>query len=390
MDQSSNESILLLSTADWDAPLWTNKQYMACELALSYDVTYVESLGLRRPQLTRRDARRALSRLLSRDDPLARGLPRKRPEKLRIVAPRVIPYHSKLTYGLNRRLVHRIAGEWIAGPSNSKLLWSYSPITYGLEDYGPVVYHCVDLLGAYPGIDMDAIRRGETRLAEVGATAVASSPEVRVHLEALGFRRVIEWLNVAETEAFLVEPATEREPNLVVFGGNISPYKFDCSYVAALKDQCPAADIVLAGPIAEGGGREWSDLSKLRDLGVRFTGRLSIHELAALFNRASVGIIPYLLNDYTRGVLPLKVNEYLASGLPVVASPLPSLGSGDQDVIVASSPDIFAQEVISRLGRIDPLSVKRRRDRAASGSWTGRGRQARALVQELVAGGGRG
>lgn len=283
-----------------------------------------------------------------------------------------------------------MAREWIAGPSHSKLLWTYSPLTYGLEDYAPVVYHCVDLLGAYPGIDMEAIRRGECRLAEVGATAVASSPEVRAHLDGLGFERVIEWLNVAETGPFLSAADAQREPNLVVFGGNISPYKFDCSYVAALKNQWPAADVVLAGPIAEGGGREWSDLSELRHLGVQFVGPLSIHGLAELFSRASVGIIPYLINDYTRGVLPLKVNEYLAAGLPVVASPLPSLAAGDQDVIVADSPDSFAQEVISRLGGIDRLSVERRRERASAGSWSGRGSQARALVQELVAGGGGG
>ena len=48
--------ILLLATADWDHPLWTNKQHVACSLAArGHRVLYVESLGLRAIQPTGRD-----------------------------------------------------------------------------------------------------------------------------------------------------------------------------------------------------------------------------------------------------------------------------------------------------------------------------------------------
>ena len=43
-----NKDILILSTADWDCPIQTNKQYIAKELSeLGYRVLYVESLGIR-------------------------------------------------------------------------------------------------------------------------------------------------------------------------------------------------------------------------------------------------------------------------------------------------------------------------------------------------------
>jgi hypothetical protein len=39
---------VVLSTADWDHPLWTNKQHVAVSLAgLGHRVVYVDSLGLR-------------------------------------------------------------------------------------------------------------------------------------------------------------------------------------------------------------------------------------------------------------------------------------------------------------------------------------------------------
>ena len=40
--------VILLSTADWDHPLWTNKQHLAVSLAdAGHRVLYIDSLGVR-------------------------------------------------------------------------------------------------------------------------------------------------------------------------------------------------------------------------------------------------------------------------------------------------------------------------------------------------------
>ena len=55
---------VVLATADWDHPLWTNKQHVACALAAEGErVLYVESLGLRSVQAKTQDFRRILRRL---------------------------------------------------------------------------------------------------------------------------------------------------------------------------------------------------------------------------------------------------------------------------------------------------------------------------------------
>ena len=39
----------IISTADWDSPIQTNKQYVSKELAkLNYRILYIESLGIRK------------------------------------------------------------------------------------------------------------------------------------------------------------------------------------------------------------------------------------------------------------------------------------------------------------------------------------------------------
>ena len=97
--------VTVLSTADWASDVWTNKQYLTQGLVdAGYGVTYIESLGLRRPRLSSHD----LSRLMSR---LSRTPP-ERPEAFEgasptVVRPRVIPLHS---LGVARRLSRQAFG----------------------------------------------------------------------------------------------------------------------------------------------------------------------------------------------------------------------------------------------------------------------------------------
>lgn len=384
----SGARVLMLSTADWSAPLWTNKQYMACELAREFDVVYVESLGLRRPELSWRDLERIASRARRMVRPTEPGdatTPRPRPARLEVRSPRVIPYHRGAVARLNRWSLNRLAADW--SEVSGRVLWTYSPVTYGLERGARTVYHCVDLLGAQPGFDPDLIDRAERELARSGALGIASSREVAVHLRAQGFDRVVEWPNVADVDVFVdaARQGQPREARTVVFGGNITEHKVDTDVLEAVLDRVPDVRVVLAGPIAEGGGGEWEGLRRLRSRGAELVGRRSLTELADLYATASVAVIPYRLNDYTRGVLPLKVPEYLAAGLPVVATALPSLDPVDGDVVIAHDADEFVALVGRMIERgVDDVDVGRRRSLAEARSWGVRGAEARALVASLL------
>ena len=55
---------VVLATADWDHPLWTNKQHTAITLAeAGHRVLYVESLGIRPPRVGAADRLRIARRL---------------------------------------------------------------------------------------------------------------------------------------------------------------------------------------------------------------------------------------------------------------------------------------------------------------------------------------
>ena len=94
-DGVRRKDIVLLSTADWDNPFWTNKQHVASELARrGHRVFYIESLGLRRPSASAADVSRILRRLRR-----AVAMPRAVRENLWVWSPVVLPFQR---YGVVR------------------------------------------------------------------------------------------------------------------------------------------------------------------------------------------------------------------------------------------------------------------------------------------------
>ena len=195
--------ILLISTADWDHPFWTNKQHVAVELTRSgRQVLYVDSLGLRPPRLERRDLARILRRLARALQP-----PRQVRPGLWVWSPLCLPWQqipairwlnrTALTVGL--ALARRRTG------LTPELLWTYSPLTPALLDVGryrKVVYHAVDDIAAQPGMPATAIRGSEAELARRADIVFATAPRLQQRLSAAGARRCLLTPNVADADHF--------------------------------------------------------------------------------------------------------------------------------------------------------------------------------------------
>lgn len=381
-------AVLVLGTADWNQPIATNQHYLTRELCAdsSLSVTFVESLALRQPTLSARDLRRIATRLgkvIGRRQP-REGASRPVPNRLKVTSPLVLPFHRGLPARINAKLLRSHVERWLSwdGP---RILWCYTPTSYGLEqDADAVIYHCVDLLADVPGIDPTVVRVNERRLAESGARAVASSQVVRSHLEEQGFHDVQLWENVADTSVFSRESASaeSRSSARIMFAGNLSPLKVDYGLLSRLSEA--GLDVCVAGPRAEGGGQDQEHFDRLLRSGVSYLGMLSLDELARELGRSTVGLIPYVLNPYTRGVSPLKTYEYLAAGLAVVSTDLPGVHEDREDVFVERSVDEFVERVQALATAPEESDVARRAAKAAAHSWDTRGAEARRLARELI------
>ena len=339
---------IVLATADWDHPLWTNKQHTAVSLAvLGHRVLYVESLGLRPPRKGVADLPRILKRLRRVARP-----PRPVQRGIWVWSPLVLPGASHpLARRLNRLLVRggvSLMRRWLG--LQDPILWTYNPLTQevlSLTSFAASVYHCVDRIQAQPEMPEWRIERAEQQLCCAATAVFTTAPELQRSLEPLNpqthlFGNVADfdhfaraWRSPCPGPAELMSLPTPR----LIFMGAIDAYKLDLVALTQLARKRPDWSFVLIGPIGEadpntdvGALCSWSN--------VHWVGPRPYAELPDWLAHADVALLPLQLNSYTRNMFPMKFFEYLAAAVPVVATAIPSLEQfRDSALLVAPGAD---------------------------------------------------
>jgi glycosyltransferase involved in cell wall biosynthesis len=347
-------SVVCLSTADMDAPLWTNKQHVATRLAQEVPTLYVESLGLRAPRLSRRDLQRIRARLRRRITDPTPGP--NWPTGLEVASPLVVPfYRAPGVPSTNRLLLNRQLRSRIKELPTPRLLWAYSPIAAWFVDSGDfdaVVYHCVDDLATQPRMPAQFIRTLEGQLARSADAVFASAPALRERLLPFNTNthftpNVCDWDHFALAAAPGPIPAEmQRIPHpRAIFVGALSDYKIDWELLDRVAAVLPEWSFVFVGPRGEETKMTgWRRLA--RRTNCHFLGYQPLERVPDFMRGADIALLPYILSEHTRGVFPLKAIEYLAAGLPIVSTRLPSLISQlDLPVYYAGSADEFVDGV---------------------------------------------
>jgi glycosyltransferase involved in cell wall biosynthesis len=361
------KDVVLLSTADWDNPFWTNKQHVAVELARrGHRVLYIDSLGLRRPSASTRDLKRILGRIRK-----SLRVPREVRTGLWVWSPLVLPFLGNplsrmatrwmLEHGLDARL--RALGmrrEW---------LWTYNPLTRRFLDicsFERCIFHCVDELSALPGVPGDLLKSSEedlSRAADIVFTTSRALTESRSQWNA----RTHYLPNVADYGHFSAamsngigipeDLACIKEPRLG-FIGAISGYKVDFGLIRTIAQTRPDWSIVLIGNVGE--GDPWTDASQLEGLpNIHVLGPRPYSVLPAYLKGINVALLPNRINEYTDAMFPMKLFEYLASGRPVVSVNLKAIQDFAGVLTIADSTQDFIRSIAAVLaGNSPPLSLR--------------------------------
>lgn len=369
------EPILLLSTADWDNPFWTNKQHVARELARrGHTVVYVESLGLRRPSVGRGD----LGRLWRR---LKRGL---RPARcvepgLWVCSPLVLPLHgARAVERVNRVLLRwAVTAACRQAGVRPKLLWTYSPLATVLlppADDSFVVYHAVDDIAAQPGMPQRLIEAAEQALVTRADLVFATSTLLAARHGAIN-RHTRYDPNVVDYDHFAAAVTHAPNPDLAAlpgprigFVGAIAGYKLDIPLLAAVARSRPRYSFILIGKVGEGDPA--TDVSPLAaEPNIHLVGPRPYAELPACLAAYDVALLPSPLTPYTAAMFPMKVFEYLAAGLPVVSTPLPAVADYADLMHIADGSEGFAAAIDSALAG-EGATREERQAAAREHTWT--------------------
>ena len=341
---------IILSTADWNHPLWTNKQHTALALAQEgHRVLYVESLGLRTPRVAGRDARRILRRVLRMVQ-----LPRQVAPRVWVWSPPVLPGgQAGFPLVLNRVLLQRglaFMALWL--DFQHWILWTYNPLTalyLNRHSNNPRIYHCVDRIQDQPCMPADRIDAWERRLSAEVQVVFTTSPELQVshrrwnyHTYFHGNVADFQHFNRALHQPFLAcpEPLKAIPRPRLLFTGAIDAYKLDLPLLVTLATAHPGWSFVLVGPVGEADPS--TDVAALKKCpNVFLVGSQPYQDLPAWAAHSDLALLPLQQNGYTRHMFPMKFFEYLAAGLPVVGTAIPSLSS-HSDVAWLCKPEAVA------------------------------------------------
>lgn len=373
-------NFVVVSTADWDAVLWTNKQHTSIALRnLGHRVLYVESMGLRNASFGRADATRILSRL-SR---LFRA-PKEVERNIWRWSPPSIPLQRyKIVRLLNKVLCTSLLRFWTGRLFGSSFItWTFSPLHTELVDLSSqqlLVYHCVDDIAAQPGMPQELIQVAEKKLIEQADLVFVTSYELKDRVElfrpASYYPNCVDYTHFSRLSTKSKSILDQIPKPRIGFVGALADYKLDVELLRAVFNNRPDWSLVLAGPFDD----KSSDVKELIGLrNVFHLGKIKYSDLPAHLNGLDVGIIPSRINRYTKSMFPMKFFEYLAAGLPVVATELDSLR--DFSHVAELSDRGGFEDAIQRVLYGEVPSIEARRREAQKNTYDER---TRAMLSEM-------
>jgi glycosyltransferase involved in cell wall biosynthesis len=358
------KDVILLSTADWDNPFWTNKQHMAVNFAdEGFRVLYIESVGLRKPTAKKKDFRRIINRLRKG----LRGLHEVR-ESIWVCSPIVIPLHGNPIIRFFNRflLLKMIQHSCNRLRFKAPMFWTYNPLSLDIAkkiQASLTVYHCVDDLSSAPGMPSNTIRSEEEKLVQYADLVFTTSPRLQDRCSASKPEDTYFFPNVVDFDHFSKAATSRAIPDDLLkipkprigFIGAISYYKVDFDLIAFVARSKPEWHWVMIGEIGE--GQPETTVEKLNMKNIHFLGPKEYALLPDYLRGFDIAAIPSPVNDYTASMFPMKFFEYLSAGKPVVSTNLPALQSYGEMCRLVGSPEEFISAVDAILAGNAPHSA---------------------------------
>lgn len=370
---------LLVFGEDWGQHP-SSTQHLIRHLTPEQQILWVNSLGLRRPRLNKRDLKRVWNKLGAMlQKPHANSSePSETPQ---LVNPVALPLPGNpLARWFNQQLLSRkLAPLLERDNSQGPLLWTSLPSAVdvvGKLGERAAIYYCGDDFSALDGVDHGPVAEMEQELAEKCDLIITASSTLAQKFPA---HKTTVLPHGVDHELFSTpQPRATDLPFGPVAGfyGAIAGW-FDQELMIATAQLLPDWTFVLVGPAT-------TDISALlAQPNIQWLGPRPHHELPRYSQHWDVGLLPFKRNQQIHACNPLKLREYLAAGSPIVSTDFPAL-DGYRDLIkVSNRPEGFVEgiEEYYRTKKHQQLLRKLRQERVDRESWSKRADDLKEVLQ---------
>jgi len=348
---SADEKWIIFFGEDWGRHHSTG-QYLAKELAKDYKILWVNSLGMRAPQLNFGDAKRVVSKLKESvfSGKIEKEGQDENHDNIHVITPITIPlFKYSVVRWLNRQILKRLFRK---AYQNYKIIDPYvitaCPSTMVVLDALPAkvkAYYCADEYASIAGMDAPLVQRLEDKLLKqvdiVMVTARALEKQIcSKHEHVYYLPHGVDYQHFCKAvlvpQKIPLELKSFAKP-IVGFIGLIGEH-IDLDLLSYVAEQLPEYSFVMIGPVEV--GIEVPQASNIHYLGAK-----SFEELPQYIAHFNLSILPYADTRRNKFANPTKVREYLAAGSPVVCTNQQEAKNIESAVFMTTTADEFVSEI---------------------------------------------
>ncbi|MBC7928506.1 MAG: glycosyltransferase [Bryobacteraceae bacterium] len=268
--------------------------------------------------------------------------------------------HLREAYKILDAVAYVMIPSWADIALEARRLWGWT-----------VAYDCMDEWENFSGIG-NAVVAAEARLADNCDLLIVTAERLRRKWAARGRRAVLARNGV--DYAFYsglcrTNPLLADVPRPIVgYYGAIADW-FDIDLLIHTASKRPFYSFVLVG-------EAFINVDGLKELSnVFLPGAQPYVTMPEFLYHFDACLIPFRINPVTEATDPVKLYEYLSGGKPVVATALPELESCREHVYIAMDKEDFVVQIDSAVAENDLERSDRRREFAASQTWSDRYRR---------------
>ncbi|MGF1754820.1 glycosyltransferase [Vibrio makurazakiensis] len=304
----------------------SSTQHLVRHLSRTHKVLWINSIGLRQPQVCTKDILRAFNKLLGQSHTQSQNMMQLSSEfNITIANLRTIPApKSAIARQLAKNmLLSQLRPLMTKLNMKNPILWTSLPTAADLcGELGEsaVVYYCGDDFEALAGVDHKTVREHEKRLVNKANLVFAVSDKLmkkfpRCKTQLLPHGVDVELFSTPAPRASDL-PSPHRP--IAGFYGSLSKW-LNYPLIDQVSAQLPEWDFVFIGP------NELNTLELPSRSNVHYLGPKAHSELPQYSQHWDVSLLPFVDNDQIQACSPLKLLEYLAAGSQIIATPFPAL-----------------------------------------------------------------
>ncbi|GAD00767.1 glycosyltransferase [Agarivorans albus] len=386
---------LIVFGEDWQRHP-SSSQHVITELAKNHRILWINSIGLRRPRLSLRDARRVIEKMKSmfgatkanaNAHESTKKASAKKPANIHVLSPIALPApRTRFFRWLNRCLLKAQVNKqvkrlklvnpdlWIALPTAVDML--------GHLNERQVIYYCGDDFNALAGVDHQHVTECEKLLVEkADHVLVASDMLLRKFSKQPHLALKTRILPHGVDYNLFVRPSSPA-PSILQGGpvagfyGSIAAW-LDIPLIVKVAKALPEWRFVFIGQVQ-------TDISAFKQVdNIEVYPAVAHSELPRYVQHWQVSWLPFKSCKQIASCDPLKLREYLAAGRPIVSTPFPALKPYAGMVTQVEEPFQMVQALQDSLNTPSALQHRRtsfQRMSVRSESWGERAKQVHQLL----------